>query len=162
MCKPLQFPGFYGVLVGVGLFCVVWIIALCRTREETYEMDPLGERAAFEPLLTIYMDIAKFVLGLASASIAAFVGATVVGATKAPSVQPLISSLYSPLCLLGLSILYGAFFMMFMMRDYETYRHNSKSYTRCKYSKNQALGFSCLVCFGVGYAWLIVTVTGQS
>ena len=92
MCKPLQFPGFYGVLVGVGLFCVVWIIALCRTREETYEMDPLGERAAFEPLLTIYMDIAKFVLGLASASIAAFISATVVGATKAPSVQPLISS----------------------------------------------------------------------
>jgi len=67
----------------------------------------------------------------------------------------------SPLFLLAFSIIYGILFMVFVIFDYEAYRHHpdSQSYTRLKYTKNQALGFSGLFCFCVGYAWLIITVT---
>jgi hypothetical protein len=47
--------------------------------------------------------------------------------------------------------------MCFMMFDYEAYRHKKQRYTRFKYSKNLALGFSCLACFAVGMGWLIIT-----
>jgi hypothetical protein len=43
----------------------------------------------------------------------------------------------------------------------EQHRHEpaARSYTRFKYSRNQALGFSALGCFCIGYAWLVVDAT---
>jgi hypothetical protein len=74
ICELPQAPGFYGVVVGLGLFFLVWSLAWWNLKGETFEMDPQGEPGAFVPLLTIYMDIAKVVLGLASGSIALLVG----------------------------------------------------------------------------------------
>ena len=51
--------------------------------------------------------------------------------------------------------------MVLMNLNYEAYRHKTKLYTRIKYSINQALGFSSLLCFCVGYGWLIAIVTAQ-
>jgi len=122
-------------------------------------MDIRGEKGTFIPLLSMYADIAKFVIGLASTSIALLVGSAAFRSTGAAG--PLLSSFASPLFLLALSIIWGVCFMPALALDYEAYRHNEQPYTRVKYSRNQAFGFSCLGCFALGYAWLIFIVTKQ-
>jgi len=156
MCAVFQFPGFYGTLTGAGLLCVTWLVAWLGLKGTTFNFDAHGEKGAFQPLLSSYLDLAKFVLGLASGSIV-----LLVGSASFRSAGRLPSSFASPLFLLALSIIYGVLFMVFMLLNYEAYQHNTKPYTRFRYSRNLALGFSCLLCFCVGYAWLIVIVTGQ-
>jgi len=93
-------------------------------------------------------------VGLASGSIVLLVGSSALRSTG-----HLPASFASPLSLLTFSVLYGVFFMAFEMLNYESYRHGPKNYTRFKYSRNLALGFACLLCFCVGYLWLILLVT---
>jgi len=168
VCKLVQFPGFFGIAVAIGLILILWPTAwlflwphqelsvlqkLCLNHN--FEFEPLGEKGAFEKLLANYMDIAKLVIGLASGSIVLLVGSAAFHSTG-----HLPTAIASPLFLLALSILYGVLFMVFIMLNYEDYRHKTKGYTRFKYSRNLALGFGCLLCFCVGYLWLIVFVTG--
>jgi hypothetical protein len=152
------FTGFYGIAVGVVVLAIVWLLAWWRLKSKgsSFDFDSLGEKGAFEKLHTIYLDIAKFVLGLAAGSIVLLVGSSALHAAK-----HLPSSFASPLFLLALSILYGILFMVFLTIDYEGYRHhpNSSSYPPFKYARNQALGFGSVFCFCVGYVWLIVIVT---
>jgi hypothetical protein len=63
--------------------------------------------------------------------------------------------------MVAMSIIYGVLFMTLLVLNYEHHRHNpaSNSYTRLKYARNQALGFSALSCFCIGYAWLVVSAT---
>jgi hypothetical protein len=163
MCKLFQFPGFYGALVGVGLLAVAWFLAWLRTKPlkegGSYQFDTPGEKGSFASLLSSYLDVAKFVLGLASGTIVLLVGSATFRAGGAGN---LLASFASPLFLLALSILYGVFFMALMIFDYEGYRQNTKRYTRVKYSRNLALGFSCLFSFSVGYLWLVAVVIRQS
>lgn len=116
------------------------------------------EKGSFAPLLTIYLDIAKVVSGLASGSIALLVGAATFHSTGAGH---LLTSFASPLFLLALSILWGVLFMAFIVLNYEGYRHGVRPYTHFKYSRNQACGFGSLLCFAIGYVWLIFIVAGQ-
>jgi hypothetical protein len=58
-------------------------------------------------------------------------------------------------------IIWGVCFLPSIELDYEAFRHGTAKYTRFNYAKNQALGFSCLICFALGYAWLIFIVTRQ-
>jgi hypothetical protein len=167
MGELIRFPGFYGIVAGVCLFPVLWLIGwlgatgnISRTgpEEEAFHFDAQGRRGAFTTMLANYLDIAKVVLGLASGSIV-----LLVSSAAFHSDGRLPPSFASPLFLLALSILYGVLFMALMMLDYENYQHHPQdnTYTRPKYARNQALGFSALLCFCVGYAWLIVGVTGQ-
>ncbi len=159
MCNLFHFPGFYGIVAGIGLLSVTWSLAWLGAKGRAFEFDALGETGAFEKLLTNYLDIAKAVLGLASGSIV-----LLVGSAAFHSAGRLPASFASPLFLLTLSTIYGLLFMTFMMLDYETHRHRPQgnTYTRFKYARNQAVGFSSLLCFCFGYAWLIVIVTRQS
>lgn len=152
----MGFPGLWGIVVGIVLFLIVWLIAERGKKGEMFHFDPHGEKGAFEPLLANYLDIAKVVMGLASGSIV-----LLVGSTAFRSAGRLPASFASPLFLLALGILYGVVFMAFMMLQYETYRHREgdSTYSRRRYALNQALGFSCLLCFCIGYVWLIVSVT---
>jgi len=156
MCTMFQFPGLYGILVGAGVLCITWSVAWLGLKGTTFNFDAHGEKGAFQPLLSNYLDLAKFVIGLASGSIV-----LLVGSASFSKAGRLSSSFASPLFLLALSIIYGVLFMVFMLLNYEAHQHNTKPYTRFRYSRNLALGFSCLLCFCVGYAWLIVIVTGQ-
>jgi hypothetical protein len=151
----MGFPGLWGIAVGIGLFFIVWLIAELGERREAFDFDPHGETGAFEPLLANYLDIAKVVIGLASGSIV-----LLVGSTAFHSAGRLPASFASPLFLLALSILYGVFFMAFMMLHYEAYRHRkgNSTYSGRRYALNRAFGFSCLLCFCIGYLWLIVSV----
>jgi hypothetical protein len=154
----IHFPGFYGIVAGVGGFAVIWGITAILVGKGPFDMDAHEVKGDFEPLLSNYLDIAKFVLGIASGSIVLLVGSSAFHGDKG-----LPSSFASPLFALALCILYGVLFMFFLMFDYEDYRHRNgpSPYTRFKYSRNTALGLSALACFCVGYAWLIVIVTGQ-
>jgi hypothetical protein len=162
-----RFPGFYGIVTGLGLFPLLWLIGwlgatenIARTgpEEESFHFDAQGRRGAFTTMLGNYLDIAKAILGLASGSIV-----LLVSSSAFHSNGRLPPSFASPLFLLALSILYGVLFMTLLMLDYENYQHHPQdnTYTKPKYVRNQTLGFSALLCFCVGYAWLIVSVTTQ-
>jgi hypothetical protein len=164
----IQFPGFHGIEVGIGLFLVVWTLAwlvLWPRREmswfkklisnHNFDFEPPGEKGAFEKLLANYLDIAKVVIGLSSGSIV-----LLVGSASFRSTGRLPASFASPLSLLALSILYAVFFMVFEILNYEGFRHRTRLYSRFKYSRNIGLGFGSLLCFCVGYMWLIFIVTG--
>jgi len=117
----------------------------------SFDFDAGGEKAAFEKFLAMYLDIAKLVISLASGSIVLLAGSS---AFRSQANLP--SFLASPLFLLAESILYGILFMVFLTIDYEGYRHSPTGYyTRFRYSRNEALGFSGFFCF----LWLIVVVT---
>jgi hypothetical protein len=154
---PHIFSGFSGITAGLAIFIVLWLIAYLTTdKAASFDFDALGEKGAFEKLLQSYLHLAEFILGLAAGSIVLLVG-------SAPFHQtgrlPWFYS--SPLFLLAASIVYGVLFMVFLIMDYENYRHHpqSRTYTRFKYTRNQALGLGGLCCFCVGYVWLIIVVT---
>ncbi len=135
----------------------MWLVVCMSTQQFTaFAFDAQGEKGAFEKLLPIYLRVAEFVLGLAAGSIVLLVGSS---AFHAGGHLPWYFA--SPLMLLALCIIYGILFMVFLIFDYESYRHhpNSDTYTRFKYTRNQALGFGALICFCVGYLWLVITVT---
>lgn len=154
-----MFPGFYGIVVGIGLLLVTGAMAWLGSKGDFFHFDAQGEKGTFEKQLAYYLDIAKFVIGLASGSIVLLVGSAAFHSSGRLPV-----SFAAPLFLLAGSIIYGIIFMAFVTLEYEAYRHSQQrdTYTRFRYTKNQAFGFGCLSCFCVGYAWLIVIVTGQS
>lgn len=152
-----MFIGSRGILVGLVILAGAWLVAwLAKATGSSFDFDAQGEKGAFEKLLAIYLDIAKSILGLASGSIVLLVGSS---AFRTAGRLPL--SFGSPLFLLALSIVYGILFMVFITGHYEGYRHDPRSsyYTRFRYSRNQAFGFGGLICFCVGYIWLIVIAT---
>jgi len=157
MSSLIKFPGSYGIIVGISLLGLAWLIAWLRIKGESFHFDIHGEKGSFAPLLSSYLDIAKFVLGLASGSIVLLAGSATLRTTS-----HVVSYFASPLFLLALSILYGVFFMATMIVNYEGYRHSTQPYTRLKYVTNLALGFSCLLCFSVGYLWLVLNVIRQA
>jgi hypothetical protein len=158
MCSLIQFPGFGGIVVGICTFSVIWGFTALLVGKGPFNMDAHELKGAFEPLLSNYLDIAKFALGIASGSIVLLVGF----AGLHPEMG-LPTSFASPLFLLAFCILYGVLFMALLMYDYEDYRHRvgPSTYNRFKYSRNTALGFSGLACFCIGYVWLIVIITGK-
>jgi hypothetical protein len=149
----MLFSGFYGIVVGLAILSLIWMVSLWTTKGIAFEFDAHGAKGAFATLLHTYLDIAKFVLGLAGGSIV-----LLVGSSSFRSNGRLPAGFASPLFLLVLSILYGILFMVFLVVNYEEYSHNPASYTRHRYARNQALGYGALCCFCVGYAWLILAV----
>ena len=119
----------------------------------TFDFDAQGEKGAFEKFLAVYLDLSKFLLGLASGSIVLLVGSSALRKS-----EHLPVSFASPLFLLTWSIFYGILFMIFLTTNYEAYRHKTSPYTRFKYTRNVAFGYSSLLCFCIGYIWLIFIV----
>jgi hypothetical protein len=151
------FPGFTGIVAAVSLLILMWLVACLTTENATsFDFDALGEKGGFEKLLASYLHLAEFTVGLAAGSIVLLVGSAALHQTGR---LPWFYS--SPLFLLAASIVYGVLFMVFLIMDYENYQHHpdSTTYTRLKYTRNQALGLGGLACFCVGYVWLIIVVT---
>jgi hypothetical protein len=155
----MLFPGFPGIATAVGLFALIWLMIYLRTKGQPVVFDPEGKHGEFgKRLLPMYLDITKFVLGLAAGSIVLLVGSVNLNQSN---VRPL-RSLASPLFLVAMSIIYGVLFMIFLALNYEHHLHHPndpRSYTRFKYTRNQSLGFSALVCFCISYIWLIAAAT---
>ena len=153
---PYQLNGFWGIIISVALFLVVWFFVwLGKIKQKgPFAFDPKGEPGAFEKLLQIYLDIMKFLLGLASGSIVLLVGSS---ALRESELLP--AEFASPLFILAASILYGLLLMVFLTTNYESYRHGTVDYSKFMYTRNLALGFSSLLSFCIGYIWLIYVVT---
>jgi hypothetical protein len=155
----MLFPGFPGIVVALAVFAVVWLIVYRRTKAEYFVFDPGGADGEFgKGLLPMYVDIAKFILGIAAGSIVLLVGSSNFNPqANARSLR----SFASPLFVVAMSIIYGVLFMTFLVVNYEHYRHhpNSDFYTRFRYTRNQALGLSALGCFCIGYGWLVFNAT---
>jgi hypothetical protein len=155
----MLFPGFPGVATALGLLPLLWLIVFLETRSSPFSFEPRGVDGEFgKELLPIYLDITKLMLGIAAGSIVLLVGSSnLIQQSGGRSLK----SFASPMFMVAMSIIYGVLFMTFLVLRYENHRHNpaSDSYTRLKYTGNQALGFSALSCFCIGYAWLVVDAT---
>jgi hypothetical protein len=134
----------------------MWILIWFYKRNEqgSYDFDAQGETGAFEKFLQTYIDIMKFILGLATGSIVLLIGSS---SFRESGLLP--SSFASPLFLLTASILYGILLIVLLPLNYESYRHKTLPYTKFRYTRNLALGYSSLMCFLLGYGWLIFIVT---
>jgi len=147
---------FIGIIISAGLFLLIWLIVeVCKRKEKgPYNFDALGQAGAFEKFLQTYIDIMKFILGLASGSIVLLIGFS---SFRKSGLLP--ASFAPPLFLLTASILYGILLMVLLAINYESYCHKTKPYTKFMYTRNLALGYSSLMCFLIGYVWLILIVT---
>ena len=155
----MPFAGLPGIITALGLFAALWFIIFLRTEGTSFTFDPGGTEGEFgRSLLPMYLDITKFVLGLAAGSIVLLVGSLNFNQSNGRSLKPFAS----PLFLVAMSIIYGVLFMIFLALNYEYHLHHpddSRSYTRFQYTRNQSLGFGALVCFCISYMWLIAVAT---
>lgn len=146
---------YMGILISLFILLSMILISSYMTKGYKYfEFDAEGQAGNFEKLLTIYLDIVKFIIGLGSGSIVLLIGTS---SLRENSNFP--STFSTPLYIISMSILYGVLFMVFITTNYESYRHNTSQYLRYQYIRNLSLGYSCLLCFSVGYIWLIWTFT---
>jgi hypothetical protein len=156
----MLFPGFPGIATAVGLFAGIWLITYLKARGRPAVFDPQGQPGEFgKNLLHIYLDIAKTVLSLAAGSIVLLVGAMNFGSMGS---RHSLTAFASPLFLVAMSIIYGVLFMILLVLSYEHHLHHLNepdAYTAIRYSRNQSLGFSALVCFCISYVWLIFDAT---
>ncbi len=152
---PSHFPGFWGVVTAVVLPVGLWVLFFVKRRGvAAYHLDPQGKPGAFEPLLQKYLHLAEFMIGLATGSIVLLVGSSVVRGKDGH-----LPSFYaSPLLILGAAVATGIIFMAWLILSYENAQHGNP-HTPVVYSLSEALGYSSLLLFLVGYFWLIVVVT---
>jgi hypothetical protein len=146
-------PGSSGFCVGLGLFFVVKYVASKRTPQEgPFTFEPRGVAGSFEPRLANYVRAVEYLLGLATGSIVLLVGSS---AIHPNGTLPWVFA--SPLILLGFCVVYGVLFMVLLIYNYEEFLHHD-NYSRARYVRSQGLGFSALVCFCLGYLWLVCSV----
>lgn len=148
------FAGISGLELGAVAFIGIGSACYFTKKSKAYHLDPKGVPNTFEPLLAKYIRLAEFVIGLASASIVLLVGSSALHGQSGH----LPWTYASPLLLLCWCILFGIGFMAWLILSYEEYQHGNP-HTRERYALSEALGFSSITCFVVGYAWLIIAVT---
>ncbi len=63
----MLFPGFPGIATAAGLFAVIWLVIYLKSKGTPVVFDPWeNKRRVCSRLLPMYLDITKFVLGLAA------------------------------------------------------------------------------------------------
>jgi hypothetical protein len=144
--------GWQGVVAGVLVFVISWTIVSIRIPKDYQPMFDKRD-GSFERLLAIYLDVTKFILGLAGGGIVLIVGSFSLG-KECRSNLPFAS----PLFMLAMSILYGLMFMPFLVLNYESFKRGS-GHSRRQYIRNRVLAYSGLSCFCIGYTWLIGVAT---
>jgi hypothetical protein len=145
-----MFPGTSGLLTSIIVPSVMWSIKQWKTPQGAFTFHP--EHGTFEMRLANYIRAVEFMLGLATGSVVLIAGSSALhSAGKIPW------QFASPLTLLAFCVVYGLFFMVLVIRDYEEFLL-SDNYTRARYIVNNTLGFSSLICFCAGYLWLVLAV----
>ena len=148
------FAGFSGVVLGGSVFAAIGSLLYFTKEHEFYDLDPKGTPGAFEPFLARYLRLAEFLIGLATGSIVLLVGSSALHGQSGH--LPWVYA--SPLLLLSWCVPYGVVFMVWLILHYEGHQHGDP-HTRLAYTLSETLGFSSLICFAFGYAWLIIAVT---
>jgi|SRR5712664_908348 len=157
LCQCLTSPGVRGALVGAGVFAFLYFLSFLILKPGNYRFHPPnrdsnGEQVegymSFEPIIARYHRLAEFVVGLATGSIVLLAGSSVIrSGGKVPWFYG------SPLVLLAVSVVYAVLFMTLISYNYEEWLYFG-IYSHHRYRFSSALGFSALLCFGVGYIWL--------
>jgi hypothetical protein len=147
-------PLLHGAQIGPAVFCSLWTVCYINKEFESYNLDPQAKPGAFEPLLSKYIRASEFIIGLATGSIVLLVGSSALHAQGGR--LPWFYA--SPLLLLGWSVILGVAFIVWLIFSYEEFQHGNK-HTKLVYSISEALGFSSLGCFCLGYILLIFLVT---
>ncbi len=108
-----------------------------------------AQQGTFEPLLKNYIGVVQLVFAVAAGSIA----------LGGPNNQPVPVLVTGAKLMLAWCILYGVLFCGLLLWCYDEYGQDRESFTLFWYSLVFALGFSCLVCFLLGYlAWGVAVV----
>jgi hypothetical protein len=148
------------------IFLLIFSVVFLRKHPDVYAMDP--ERAKppgignFLPHLKNYMATARLIIGLAAGSIAALAAyMESVGRACPCRIEAVKAHVVWPLSFFAWTIIYGVVFTGLLARSYEEYCHDADSYKRPSHVLNVALGFSMLVCFGIGYAWFAWALLGS-
>lgn len=98
----------------------------------------------FQPMLKLYLDLTKLLITLAAASIT-FGG-----------IDSQVKGIFAAKMILATTILLGVLFCASVLYRYDEYQQNVHSYTRWWYCTVEALAFSTLANFFVGYfVWAI-------
>jgi len=151
---PHPFAGLTGVVLGPLVFLAIWAICYYTKEHKSYNLDPKAVLGAFEPFLSKYIRASEFVIGLATGSIVLLVGSSALHAQGGR-----LPWFYAtPLLVLGWSVVFGVAFIVWLIYSYEEYRHGNDHTDRI-YATSQALGFSAVLCFCLGYIFLILLVT---
>lgn len=151
------FPGFSGSVTSVGVGVAMWCFRRATKRHAAYNLGPGGDPHAYEPLLNRYLRLSEFVIGAATGSIVLIVGSSALHGQGGR----LSWFFASPLVLIAASVVYGIAFMACQVLTYEEVLHGNP-HTANQYALNEMLGFSSLVCFIVGYIWLVFSTTNGS
>jgi hypothetical protein len=151
------FPGFSGSVTSIAVGIAMWCFRRATKKYATYNLGPGGDPRAYEPLLNRYLRLAEFVIGAATGSIVLIVGSSALHGQGGR----LPWFFASPLILIAASVIYGIGFMACQVLTYEEVLHGNP-HTASQYALNEMLGFSSLVCFIVGYIWLVFSTTNMS
>lgn len=150
------FPGFSGSLTSLVILGVIWLFTRLTKKYSAYNLGPGGDPRAYEPLLNRYIRLAEFMIGAASGSIVLIVGSSALHGQGGR-----LAWFYaSPLILIAASVVYGISFMACQILTYEEVSHGNP-HTANQYALNETLGFSALLCFVVGYIWLVIAATNM-
>jgi len=155
------FVGFTGLVLGPVIFVTIFLARSSGRKDVAYNLDPQGVPGAFDPLLAKYIRAAEFIIGIATGSIVLLVGSSALrieGGSISGHGGHLPWFFASPLLLLGWSVMFGAAFIVWEIFSYEEYQHGNP-HTKRIYSISEALGFTSLSCFCLGYMFLIFLVT---
>ena len=138
--QSIMFPGMLGIAIGLLLFVAIFLLGWLAAANDEFTFEQ--KDGDFDKLLTAYLDIVKFTVSLAAGGIVLVISSTALASTR--KLPPVFAS---PLFLLAMSVFYGILFMPLLVLDYEAFKHKTRPYTKLRYSRNQALGFSALACF---------------
>lgn len=148
------FPGFSGSTVALGVLGVMWIFRRAVKEHPAYNLGPGGDPRAYEPIMNRYIRLAEYMVGAASGSIVLIVGSSALHGNGGK-----LAWFYaSPLLLIAGSVVYGIAFMACQVLTFEEVLHGNP-HTANNYALNETLGFSSLICFVVGYIWLVIAAT---
>jgi hypothetical protein len=148
------FPGTFGILVGALIPAALWCVCFFPKPDVNYYLDANGEPKAFEPFLAKYLKVSELIISLATGSIVLLIGSSSLSGGHEGRLPWFYAS---PLFILAFSVLYAIAFSVWMTFHYEMYQHD-KVHSRKQYAFSETLGFSAVVCFLIGYIWLIASV----
>jgi len=151
------FSGFSGSLTSLGILGGMWWFRITSKKYPAYNLGPGGDPRAYEPIMNRYIRLAEFMIGAASGSIVLIIGSSAFHGQGGR--LPWFYA--SPLVMIAASVVYGIGFMACQVLTFEEILHGNP-HTARQYALNETLGFSSLLCFIVGYIWLIFSTTNMS
>jgi hypothetical protein len=135
----------------------IWLGAWTQLGNRSYLMDPKGKQEGFEPHIKRYQEFGKFLVVMATASVAFFINFLVT--LPAPEIARSSYSLALernaavPIICLTISVSFALVYMLSQTFFYEAYCHGNP-YPGLLYALQVAIGWSALLWFATAYTYL--------